>query len=1022
MIQRFKNFFATACAKKRNSFFFNKRTIVVAGVFLCLHISAQTLPPGFVAVQVTSGLTSPTAMAFAPDGRIFVTQQNGIVRVIKDGVLLATPFLQISVQASGERGLIGITLDPNFTTNGYVYLYYTLPDGSRNQLSRFTANGDVAIAGSEQIILTFDPLSSATNHNGGAMHFGPDGKLYVAIGENAHSANAQNLDTYHGKLLRVNKDGSVPPGNPFTGSAPKSRVWAYGLRNPFTFTFQPGTGRLFADDVGQNTWEEINDATTGGKNFGWPLAEGKGNNSSFTNPVYYYPHDTIDGTGCAITGGVFFNPDSTNYPAAYWGDYFFLDYCSQWINFLDLSGPSATRSPFGTELGTGLLYISVGKDGNLYYLRRYAGALYKIIYTNNASPAIVKQPGAATISAGQSVTFSVTATGSKPLHYQWQKNGTAIANATASSYSLPNAKTSDAGNYRVVVSNAFGNTVSNNAQLTITPANQSPQATILTPTEGTLYRGGDTIRFSGSATDAEDSTLPASAFAWSVAFHHNTHTHDGPPVAQGVKSGYFVIPQSGETSDNVWYRLILIVSDSKEAQDTVYRDVLPRKSVITLNTQPAGLQSTLDGQPVATPISVSSVEGIERTIGGVTPQASGVKIYDFDRWLHGRPVTQTIITPEDDVTYTAVYKESPFSATKLEAESAQLSGAAVSSMHIGYTGSGFVDYINTSGDYIEWNVNVATAGNYEISFRYALEKGSRSLQIQVNGISVNSSLSFPATGSWTTWADVSLSVMLNAGVNKIRATAIGSSGPNVDYVIVTPQTLQAENASLSGVKTATNHSGYTGSGFADYMNNDGDYIEWLVYKQTEGSIVLNFRYANGSTANRPMQIQVNNVVISPNFSFSATGGWNQWSNATVAAHFNQGINRVKLTATGNSGPNIDYLNWVSSSSSVAPQASIVANKFTHDVSERKPELYIFASPNPASEMVRLQINKLPEVPVTISVVNALGKIYKRLLVKDQSDILQLPTKDLPAGLYLIVAEQGSRRTSTKLLVAHNNGF
>lgn len=1011
---RFGNTPAKACSEKQFSSFTNRRLISLLSLFFCLNVFAQTLPQGFATVQVVSGLSNPTALVFAPDERIFITQQNGVVRIVKNGSLLATPFLQLSVQASGERGLIGIALDPDFSTNHYVYLYYTLPDGSRNRISRFTANGDVAVAGSETILLTLDPLSSATNHNGGAMHFGPDGKLYVAVGENAHPANAQNLDTYHGKLLRINKDGSAPSGNPFSGSAQKSRVWAYGLRNPFTFDFQPGTGKLFVNDVGQSTWEEINDATVKGKNFGWPTVEGNGANSSFTNPVYAYPHDSIEGTGCAITGGVFFNPAHTTYPPEYWGAYFFVDYCNRWINVLNLSGAVAKKQPFAKDLTTGLLYITVGNDGNLYYLRRYSGALNKIIYTSNTSPAIVKQPDDAAVPEGQSVSFSVTATGSTPLSYQWRKNGINIAAATAANYTIASTKTSDAGTYSVVVSNAFGNAVSNNAQLTVTVTNQPPKPTILTPATGSLYGGGDTIRFSGTVTDTEDGNLPASAFSWTVDFHHDTHVHDGPPVSQGSKSGYFVVPRSGETSANVWYRLLLTVTDSKGSQSTVYRDLLPRTSIITLNTQPTGLQLMLDGQPIGTSTSVAGVEGIERTIGAPAQQASGITVYDFDRWLHGGTATQAIITPVNDATYTAVYKESPFSAAKLEAENAQRNGAVVSSNHAGFTGSGFVDYINASADYVEWNANAATAGDHEISFRYALEKGTRNLQIQVNGATVNASLSFPATGSWNAWADVSLSANLNAGTNKIRATAAGTSGPNIDYIIVAPQTLQAESALLSGAQKASNHAGYDGTGFADFLNASNDYVEWLVYKRNAGPVTLNFRYANGSSAARPMQVWVNDNVISQNFSFPVTGRWDQWSNTVVATNLATGINKIRLTAMG-SGPNIDYLSWSSNAASTLAQAMPGEFETTEENVDAK-EFNILVSPNPATAKVRLQLNRSPSLPVTVSVVNTAGRVCRKLSLGNGSTVLELSVKDLPAGLYLIVADQGEKRAMAKLII------
>ena len=162
--------------------------IAVAGVH------AATVPPGFTDTLVASGLNTPTAMALAPDGRIFVCQQGGALRVIKNGVLLPTPFLTVTVDSSGERGLLGVAFDPNFVSNQLVYIYYTATTPTiHNRISRFTAAGDVAMAGSETIVMDLPNLSSATNHNGGALHFGPDGTLFVAVGDNANGANAQSL-------------------------------------------------------------------------------------------------------------------------------------------------------------------------------------------------------------------------------------------------------------------------------------------------------------------------------------------------------------------------------------------------------------------------------------------------------------------------------------------------------------------------------------------------------------------------------------------------------------------------------------------------------------------------------------------------------------------------------------------------------------------------------------------------------------------------------------------------------------
>lgn len=625
----------------------------LTSIFFTDKAMAQTFPAGFSQVFVGM-VSSPTAMAVAPDGRLFITEQGGNVRIVKNGAVLALPFVTLSVNSSGERGLLGIAFDPSFSTNNFIYLYYTLSSGANNRISRFTANGDVAVAGSELLVLNLDPLSTATNHNGGTMQFGPDGKLYIGVGENANGANAQNLDTYLGKILRINKDGSVPAGNPFTsGSNQKQRLWEYGLRNPYTLTFQPGTGRLFVNDVGQNTWEEINDATIGGKNFGWPAAEGNSSNTAYSNPIYAYSHGTGSGQGCAITGGTFFNPSSTNYPTSFIGKYFYIDYCSNWIDMLTLSGSTATRSSFATNIAGNPVSIITSSDGNLYFLSRSNSALYKITYTGTQQPVITNQPQNISVALGNTATFSVTATGSTPLSYQWRKNAVTISGATSSSYSISSVSSGSAGIYSVVVSNTAGSATSNDATLTVTQANQKPSASITTPVAGDVYRAGTIINFSGTGTDPEDGILAASSFKWYVVFYHATHTHPGPSAPGGVKSGSFSIPNTGETAINVFYRLYLVVTDSQGAVDTVYTDIKPRLSTITLNTNPQGLQVTLDGQPFTAPITEYNVEGMLRTIGAPGPQTLQGNSYNFINWSNAGAQTQTITIPTDNIIYTA---------------------------------------------------------------------------------------------------------------------------------------------------------------------------------------------------------------------------------------------------------------------------------------------------------------------------------------------------------------------------------
>ena len=623
------------------------------------QVADGAVPAGFSQTTLVSGLANPTAMAIAPDGRIFIATQGGQLRVVKDGALLPTPFVTLTVSSSGERGLIGVTLDPAFTTNGYVYVTYTATTPAiHNRVSRFTADGDVALAGSEVVLLDLNNLSSATNHNGGALHFGPDGKLYVAAGDNATSSNAQTLSNLLGKILRINADGTLPTDNPFFGTATgvNRAIWAMGLRNPYTFAFRPGTGRMFINDVGQNTYEEIDDGIAGA-NYGWPYSEGPTTTPGETGPVYWYGHGAGATLGCAITGGTFYAPATVQFPASFVGNYFFADYCGNWINRIDPANGYAV-STFATGI-TAPVDLRVAADGSLYYLARGTGSttgvLGRIAYTANGAPSISQQPASVTVSSGAPATFSVTASGTAPLTYRWQRNGVDIPGGTSASYTLPSTTLADSGaTFRCIVTNGDGSATSSSATLTVV-ANTAPVATITSPAVGTTYRAGDTISFAGSATDAQDATLAASRFAWEVVFHHASHTH---PFLSGLTgtSGSFVVPTTGETATDVWYELRLTVTDSGGLTHTVTRAVSPRLVTLTLASSPAGLQLTVDGVPCVAPCSFGSVVGMQRTIGATTPQTLGGTTYAFGSWSDRGKATHTITAPATASTYTATFK------------------------------------------------------------------------------------------------------------------------------------------------------------------------------------------------------------------------------------------------------------------------------------------------------------------------------------------------------------------------------
>jgi glucose/arabinose dehydrogenase len=413
--------------------------------------NGATVPAGFTDSLVAAGLTDPTAMALAPDGRIFVCEQRGRLRVIKNGVLLSTPFLTVTVDSQGERGLLGVAFDPNFVSNQLIYVYYTSPNPAHNRVSRFTASGDVALAGSETILMEMPNLSTATNHNAGAIHFGPDGNLYIALGDNANGNNAQSFSTRLGKLLRITSSGAIPTDNPFFNqtTGDNRAIWALGLRNPFTFAFQPGTGRMFINDVGQDRFEEINDGIAG-SNYGWPNCEGFcfPSNPSFRDPIFTYDNT---GTQCAITGGAFYNPQTIQFPSNFVGNYFFADFCGGWIRRLDPANGNAV-SDFATGISAPV-DLKVSPDGFLYYLARGAGSVNRIGFdgsggggdtipptvsiTNPADGAIVARRSTVTITATASDNVGVT-------RVEFLVNGVLLCSDSTAPYScnwsVPNAK------------------------------------------------------------------------------------------------------------------------------------------------------------------------------------------------------------------------------------------------------------------------------------------------------------------------------------------------------------------------------------------------------------------------------------------------------------------------------------------------------------------------------------------------------------------------------------------------------
>ncbi len=388
------------------------RRIPILGLVLALALPraapALTLTSGFASSSVATGLVEPTAARFAPDGRLFILEKAGCVRLWKPATgLVATPVLTLPSCEQSEMGLLGLAFDPAFATNGRLYLYHTQPPGGdtgrcntpagrENRIVRVTVTGDTADASTLQVLFR-GIHTDGGNHDGGNLEIGPDGFLYAGVGDSGvgdHGSPGASTNPYaqdrtvpNGKILRLTLDGAGAPGNPFAGQGGASdAVFAYGLRNPWRFTFQPGTKLLWVADVGQITWEEI-DVVHAGDNLGWPQCEAREPHppcpGSTVPPVHQYNHD---GRGASITGGVFY--DGSQFPSAFRGSYFFADYI---IDVIWRAVPTAANDGFdgppqvfGRNAGAPVDF-TVGPDGALYYVAFAEGEVRKITHVESGA-------------------------------------------------------------------------------------------------------------------------------------------------------------------------------------------------------------------------------------------------------------------------------------------------------------------------------------------------------------------------------------------------------------------------------------------------------------------------------------------------------------------------------------------------------------------------------------------------------------------------------------------------------------
>lgn len=376
---------------------------IASALLLLIAVSPMHAAEPVVALQpIATGFLQPVAVAHAGDSRLFVVQQPGVIAIVDGGVVLPQPFLDIRplVSSGGERGLLGLAFHPRYAENGFFFVNYTNVNGD-TIVARYSVSGDdpnrADPASARQILFVAQPFG---NHNGGQIAFGPDRYLYIGLGDGGSGNDplnaGQDLGQHLGKILRIDVDAgapyAIPPTNPFAGTpGARAEIWAYGLRNPWRFSFDRATGDLWIADVGQGLWEEVNfqpASSGGGENYGWRLMEGTHcfnpptncNDGTLVLPVIEYGHT---GGACSVTGGYVYR--GSRFPRLH-GMYVYGDYCNGMIW-------GARRNASGTVTARVLLdasfFISTfgeGADGELYVADHNGGVLYRLVDTSPRAP------------------------------------------------------------------------------------------------------------------------------------------------------------------------------------------------------------------------------------------------------------------------------------------------------------------------------------------------------------------------------------------------------------------------------------------------------------------------------------------------------------------------------------------------------------------------------------------------------------------------------------------------------------
>jgi glucose/arabinose dehydrogenase/PKD repeat protein len=666
-----------------------------------------TLPLDFIDTVVAEVPLS-TGLAFLPDGRLLVSAKAGRLYLVAPGGAEPHLLLDLSEDVCDDvdRGMSGVAVDHEFATNGFVYLYYTFDKHGGcetrteappvNRAVRYVLAGDT-IDPASAVFLLDDVPTPGGYHEGGDMHFGPDGYLYIAVGDGGCSyaqpslcqvrnTAARDANMLNGKILRITRDGDIPPTNPYAATGDHCRldggtspghvcaeIFATGFRNPFRFAIDPnpdrqGGDRIFVNDVGNNDWEEVNELAVGG-DYGWNVREATcraGGTvecgpppAGFTDPIYAYHHDS----GCKSITGAAFVPDGI-WPVENDGAYLFADYVCGTIFRLDVEGKV---EPFATGLGA-VVSMTFGPDPEfaqaLFYAKITddgAGEIHRLAYGAGANlPPYAR--AAADRTSGLlplTVTFDAS-TSSDPdnddITFEWDfGDGSPRATGPAVDHTYRTAGTYTA---TLTVADTDGGRASQ--AIRIDAGNTPPTPQILEPGPDTHFATGDTIVLEGRATDAQDGDLPPSALSWEIVRHHDTHTH--PFLSATPGNGVtFVAPEPEDllAVSNSYLEIVLTATDSNGLSATVRQRLDPLIVTVTMATDPPGLIASVNGVATTGPAPIPSWAGAGLDLTTDTQGTPDGPVLVFAGWSDGGAASHRITTPPDDLTVTARFDSGP---------------------------------------------------------------------------------------------------------------------------------------------------------------------------------------------------------------------------------------------------------------------------------------------------------------------------------------------------------------------------